>query len=91
MYQSTDPTAECSLPAPHLTKELKKSALSICWLMTQPVRRLSLGLCLTKVLRAGSYCTYDIHGEVGEWSMNFYICSILRHSKDIMDHLTVSA
>lgn len=37
----------------HPNKELRKCALSTCWLMTQPVRRLRLILWLTEVLRVG--------------------------------------
>lgn len=37
-----------------------------------------------------SYYASDTHCKVEERSMNFSICSILEHSKDVMDHLTVS-
>lgn len=92
-YQSTGPTAKCSLPALHPGKELKKSVLSEYLLAYDPGSKKTESYSLpdTGAESRESYYASDIHGKVEERSMNFYICSILRHSKDVTDHLTVSA
>lgn len=90
-YQSTDPTASCSLPALHLRKEFKKPDLRMCWLMSQWV----FILCLTEVLSKESYYFSDVHSTTEEspwifitaasWdilSMSWITCTLIKIPKD---------